>query len=295
MSSTNGKSQRLLITGSNGRIGRLLSARLCRPGRQLRLLDLEHDQSNVPPGAEFIQGSVTDQGLMARAADGVDAIVHLAGIAAEVPWPAILDVNVHGTWTVLEAARSAGVPKVVLASSNHAVGMQRRSGTGATTENPLRIGDGGGGGGGVAPDSYYGFSKTAMEALGKLFAAKETGLGVVAVRIGSCWAEPRNERALSIWLSPGDLARLVEAVLRPEVTGYHCVWGVSRNTRRWWSLDEGEAVGFHPVDDAEVFAHRFQGAETSKEERADIPDELDYVGGVFPSWDLGVHGKAKRP
>lgn len=290
--STPARPQRLLITGSNGRIGRLLSARMAKPGRQLRLLDLDHDPSHIPRGAEFIQGSVTDPELVARAVDGVDAIIHLAGIAAEASWPSILETNVHGTWAVLDAARRAGVPKVVLASSNHAVGMLRRSGVGATSQAPLRITDD------VAPDSYYGFSKTAMESLGRLFVAKGRGLGVIAVRIGSCWAEPRNERALSVWLSPDDLARLAEAAVRPEVEGYHCVWGVSRNTRRWWSLEEGEAIGFHPVDDAEVFAHRFAASSGSTDdgmESESLRDELDYVGGTFPSWELGVHGSVKKP
>ncbi|KAI1881641.1 hypothetical protein JX265_000467 [Neoarthrinium moseri] len=276
--------QTILITGSNGRIGRLLSARLTKPGRHIRLLDIVHDPSNIPQGAEFVSGSVTDAQVVEQAAAGVDVIVHLAGIAAEAQWESILDTNVHGTWCVLEAARKIGVPRVILASSNHAAGMLRRSDLGADTQNPLRVCDAH-----PAPDSYYGFSKTAMESLGRLFVAKTPGLCVVAVRIGSCWAEPRNKRALSIWLSPDDFARLVEAVLQPAVTGYHCVWGVSRNTRRWWSLEEGEAIGFRPVDDAEVFAHRV-GSPRDETTAALVADELDYVGGVFPSWELGIHG-----
>jgi hypothetical protein len=36
--------------------------------------------------------------------------------------------------------------------------------------------------------------------------------------------------------------------------GFRLVWGISRNTRRWWSLEEGEALGYFPKDDAEDFA-----------------------------------------
>jgi hypothetical protein len=41
-----------------------------------------------------------------------------------------------------------------------------------------------------------------------------------------------------------------------ESPGYRIIWGVSRNTRRWWSLAEGEAIGYFPKDDAEVYAER---------------------------------------
>ena len=101
------------------------------------------------------------------------------------------------------------------------------------------------------PDSYYGWSKTAVESLGRLFGAR-TGLDVLAVRIGSCFPEPNGERALATWMSPDDVARLVEAFLVAPPVGYRCIWGVSDNTRRWWSLEEGRAMGYEPVDDAEL-------------------------------------------
>jgi hypothetical protein len=42
----------------------------------------------------------------------------------------------------------------------------------------------------------------------------------------------------------------VDACLRSSVLTYAIVWGVSANTGRWWSLDEAERLGYHPVDDA---------------------------------------------
>jgi uronate dehydrogenase len=60
------------------------------------------------------------------------------------------------------------------------------------------------------------------------------------------------------------------------------VWGVSRNTRRWVSLGAGEAIGFHPEDDAEVFAHRFPelGEDTS-------PPAGVLLGSIFTEVELG--------
>jgi hypothetical protein len=77
---------------------------------------------------------------------------------------------------------------------------------------------------------------------------------VYCLRIGSCFEVPSNVRHLSTWLSPDDAARLMDNCLRTDNGGFHLIWGVSANTRRWWSLKAGEQIGFQPVDDAEVFA-----------------------------------------
>jgi len=76
----------------------------------------------------------------------------------------------------------------------------------------------------------------------------------VCLRIGTCAQRPADVRALSTWLSPDDAGRLVEAALTTPSPGFRVVWGVSANTRRWWSYAGGEAIGYHPVDDAEQYA-----------------------------------------
>lgn len=114
---------KVLITGAFGRMGRMLQPRLAQPGRVLRLL--AHSSGGDEPGTEgteVITGSVTDLAGLTAASAGMDAVVHLAGLAQEAPWEEILHVNVHGTRCVLEAAHQAGVGRVILASSNHAAG-----------------------------------------------------------------------------------------------------------------------------------------------------------------------------
>ncbi len=108
------------------------------------------------------------------------------------------------------------------------------------------------------PDSYYGWSKTAMEAMGRLY-ADTYGMDVYCLRIGSCFPVPTDVRHLSTWFSPDDSGRLMDACLRTDNGGFHLIWGVSANTRRWWSLKAGEQVGYHPVDDAEIFAAELIG------------------------------------
>ena len=96
--------------------------------------------------------SVTAYGAGDDACQGVEAVIHLGGISTESSWDRILDVNINGTYTVFEAARRAGVPRVVFASSNHAVGFTPRSDFPvADFAFP-------------APDTYYGASKAAGEA-----------------------------------------------------------------------------------------------------------------------------------
>lgn len=53
------------------------------------------------------------------------------------------------------------------------------------------------------------------------------------------------------------MARLLEACLAPDLTGFHTVWGLSDNTRSWWSPEGGRSIGFEPRYDAEQYASQF--------------------------------------
>ena len=145
------------------------------------------------PGEEQVVADVTDLAAMVDATQGVDAVVHLAGVVGESTWPAISHANIEGTYATLEAARRAGVQRVVLASSNHASGFTPRPAEGLLREEdaPPR------------PDTYYGVAKVAMEALGSLYHDRY-GMDVVCLRIGSAFAEPTTTRMLATWLSPDD-------------------------------------------------------------------------------------------
>jgi uronate dehydrogenase len=252
----------ILVTGAAGQIGHALRSRLARPGRTLRLLDVA-PLGELAPGEEAVRASLAQPAVVADACQGVDAIVHLAGIAGEASFELIEHVNVEGTRTVFEGAREHGVGRVVLASSSHAVGFQPRGDAPMPADVPF------------APDTWYGWSKTAIESMGSLYHHRFQ-MDVIALRIGACTVKPPNVRALSTWLSFDDCARLVGACLSAPSPGFRQVWGVSANTRRWWSLAEGEALGYHPNDDAEIYA-------------GEVPDTGDYdvVGGPFAQLPLG--------
>jgi NAD(P)-dependent dehydrogenase (short-subunit alcohol dehydrogenase family) len=253
--------ERILLTGAAGAIGTMLRPRLARPGRTLRLLDI----APLSPGEaeEVVPGSVTDLDTMVTACANVDAVVHLGGHSREAPWAQILEHNINGTYVALEAARRAGVPRLVFASSNHAVGFRPVDEDAGDYLYPR-------------PDTFYGVSKAAGEALGSLYHDRY-GLDVVCLRIGSCAERPWNERALATWLSPDDCGRLIEAAISAPSPGFRVVWGISANTRARWSLAAARALGYEPRDDAEVYA-------------ADMPPaeglEKVYLGGDFCSPDL---------
>jgi uronate dehydrogenase len=253
----------ILVTGAAGRIGGMLRPRLARPGRSLRLLDVAPMQAG--PGEEVIQASITDLDAMTGACAGASAVIHLAGISGEAAWPPIADININGTYAVFEAARRAGVNRVIYASSNHAVGFTPRS---AFPVPDYAF---------PAPDTYYGVSKVAGEALAALYHCRH-GLDAICIRILTCAPRPVTVRSLSTWLSPDDAGRLFEACLTAASPGYRVIFGVSRNTRGGWvSLDEARAIGYEPRDDAEAYAAEVIG-------RGSVDPEdpvLAYLGGEF--------------
>jgi uronate dehydrogenase len=265
----------ILITGAAGRIGTMLRSRLAAPGRVLRLIDVTPLPEPLGPGEEGETASVTDLAAMTAACAGVAAVIHLGGIATESSWERILDVNINGTYAVFEAARRAGVPRVVFASSNHAVGFTPRSDFPVPDfAYP-------------APDTYYGASKAAGEAVAALY-ARRYGLDAVCVRILSCFERPTGPRMLGSWLSPDDAGRLFEACLTAPSPGFQVIYGVSANTRGGWvSLDGARALGYQPLDDAEIYAPELIAAQGEP-----APDDpvFRYLGGdfTFPSLDAPI-------
>ena len=245
---------RILITGAAGRIGTALTPLLRDRGFTLRLLDLAQPPA-AGAGDEVVLGSVTDGAVMRSAAEDVDLLLHLASFPSDREWRRMIDTNLESVHVVLEAARAAGVPVTLLASSGHAVGYTPSDEVGDRVPYPR-------------PDSLYGFAKAAGEALAGLY-ADHFGMRIVSARILTFDERPRTRRALATWVSPADLARLVVASLDAPI-GHRIVWGVSANTRRPVSLDAGFELGYRPEDDAERFADEL-AAELGLAAASDIP------------------------
>ena len=227
---------RVLITGAAGAIGTVLRPALREGLRELRLSDVaEIDELHARE--TFVQADLTDFEAVQRAMDGVSAVIHLGAVPNEAPWDVIAGPNLHGAYHVFEAARRAGVDRVVYASSNHATGMYPIGEALDASSAPW-------------PDGLYGASKVFGEALARMYVTR-FGMRAVCLRIGSFKAQPEEERELSTWLSHADGVRLFQAALSADVE-FAIVYGGSANTRRWWPADT--QIGFVPQDDAETFA-----------------------------------------
>lgn len=249
----------MLLTGASGRIGSTLRDGWRGTFPLLRLVD-RRDLGPAAAGEEVVVLDLADFAGLGRAMRGVDVVVHLAAIPSEERFERLLDANIRATYNVFEAARQAGVGRVVYASTNHVTGFYPR----AQTIGPEEA---------VRPDSLYAVTKVFGEALGRLYADKWE-LDVVCVRIGSFAERPTSAHALGMWLSPRDTVRLfTNAVTVPDV-GFLVVYGLSRNRGSWWRNPGAAALGYEPLDEAEAAAD-----EAVVDETAAAPELLQ--GGAY--------------
>ncbi len=255
----------VMITGAAGLIGSMLRARW-RGTRPLVLVD-RAEMAPAGPGETVVRCDVADAAAMRAAMAGVDAVVHLGGVPTEADWEAIRDANIEGCYQTFEAARLAGVRRMVFASSNHAIGFHDRA-TRLDGSEPVR------------PDTRYGVSKVFGEALARYYADK-FGLSAVCLRIGTARSpdEPAERRHLATWISHRDLAHLIERAIDADVH-YEIVFGASRNSASWWTDDAARRIGYDPQDSADAWRDRIA---EHVNDRDPIARELQ--GGIFCAWE----------
>ncbi len=245
--------RRVLITGMSGLIGEAVRRRL--EGRwALRALN-----RRPVPGVETHRADIGDLDAIAPAFLEVDAVVHLAAnVQANPPWEAVLRDNVVGTYNVFEAARRAGVKRVVYASSGATVSSVERDDPYAaltagrydevaewpvlTHESPTR------------PHGLYGCSKIWGEALARHF-ADTAGMSMICLRIGHVSAEDRpvKPREFSVWCSQRDIAQMIERCLAaPDSLRFDVFFVTSDNKWGYRDIEHARAVvGYAPEDRAE--------------------------------------------
>ena len=220
--------ENVLITGAAGDIGTRLRKILRGVYRHLRASDIRKP-ADIAAGDDFVPADLADLAQIEKAVAGMEGVIHLGGHSVEGSWGTILNANIIGCYNLFEAARRAGVKRVVFASSNHAIGFYPRS---------QRIGVDGR----VRPDSRY---KAFGEALGSLYADKH-GLRVTCLRIGNIADTPVDERRLSIWVKPEDLAQLMRIGLEHPDIHFEIFYGVSDNTASFWDNSRAAYFGYRP-------------------------------------------------
>lgn len=278
---------RVLVTGAAGHMATLAMPGL--QGHELRLADVR-EPAQMPPGAAFHPLSLLEaaDAELARLFEGVDAVVHSAYIrsAERDVYSAIPPhierfeaefQNIRMAQRVYRCALDAGVRRIVVVSSNHAADWyehaqvhQRRREAVYPTDLPLS-------------DNFYGWSKASYELLAYPYACGTFGrrMEMVMLRIGSPYpidvsryepgvkpapsglprpaGQAAFKRALGAWLSDGDCAALFRCALDAplalpqDAVPWVIAYGISDNTRAFWSLDSARRVlGYSPQDDSEI-------------------------------------------
>jgi nucleoside-diphosphate-sugar epimerase len=162
-----------VVTGGAGFIGSHLTDALIDRGDEVVVID---DLSNgkaevVNERAQFVEGDVADADLVRAAIDGAELVFHeaaLGSVKRSIETPLRTDhANVHGTLTVLDAARAAGVRRVVAASSSSVYG--------GAAPLPSSESDA------TAPRSPYAVTKVTLELYCRVY-AELLGLDTVCLR-----------------------------------------------------------------------------------------------------------------
>jgi UDP-glucose 4-epimerase len=173
------ESDAVLVTGGAGFVGATLVRRLVASGYRVRVIDnLTTGTAEHLAGvdAELVTGDIRDPGALDSALRGMDSVIHLAAagsVIGSVQDPAMnFDVNVNGTFQVLDAARRAGIGTTVQASTGGAL-----IGDANPPVNEQSL---------PKPISPYGASKLAGEGYAHAF-AQTYGIRTTAIRFGNVY------------------------------------------------------------------------------------------------------------
>jgi len=238
---------KLLITGINGRIGRLIREPLER-SYQVWGCDLAGRFSERVMQVDM---SWEDEmlGLFKRSGP-FPLVIHLAADPrVDAPWDDVLRHNIIGTRHLYHAAQQSGTKRIVFASSNHATGAYegfppqlhlKRDPHMISPADPIQ------------PDSDYGVSKAFGETLARYY-YERWDMDSICLRIGSVLEDDdptKDPRTMKTWLSHRDLVQLVRKSLLADV-GYGVYYGVSDNPGRFWDLSSArQELDYQPQDNA---------------------------------------------
>ena len=280
------KKKILLMTGAAGYVADQMLSRF-REKYELVLLDTstKNRRGEEVEGVNMIDLIDEDRTRYAHFFEEVDAVIHLAyKRRTGQPLDHFYDEreNVQMAYNVLRSSYDSGVKRVAIASSNHASDFYEHAlihERKLEMLDPYRL---------ALSDNFYGWAKATYEHLGFLFACGAMGeegsglsenlvagnlntsrkMGVVMVRIGA----PRNldpqeyqgnsvgfKRDLGAYISPRDITQLFEKCIEVENieneygVPWQVVYGISNNTRAFWSLSNARKVfGYEPKDDSDI-------------------------------------------
>jgi nucleoside-diphosphate-sugar epimerase len=248
--------KKILITGMSGLIGGAVRRRL--EGRY----ELTALNRRDVPGVRTTQADIADLTAIEPAFAGQEAVVHLSAfVRGDAPWEDVLHSNVIGTYNVFEAARRAGVRRVIYASSGSAMGGYADQfpynalleGRYEEVPQPWPV---------LTheslphPAGLYGVSKVWGEQLARHF-TDTTPMSMICLRYGvvNRTDRPTETRHFPIWCSQRDAAQMVERCIEaPDHLKYDIFFVTSNNQWGYRDLSHGrEVVGYVPEDAAETY------------------------------------------
>ena len=248
--------KRVLITGMSGLIGGLLKDHLQEVGGY----ELTALNRRMVEGVPTTQADIADLDAIRPAFEGQEVVVHLAAYLGSQDWESQHAGNVVGTYNVFEAAREAGVRRVIFASSGNAIrGFERVPpysdiAAGRYDRVPTdfaRITHEQ-----VRPERIYGAAKVWGEALARHFSDAHD-MSMICVRIGLVTAgnRPRAVRDNAIYLSHRDIATHLRACIEaPDGLKFDIFFAVSNNRWNYRDLSHPkEVLGWEPEDSADDY------------------------------------------
>lgn len=250
----------ILITGAAGNVGRLIRP-LMKNTYKLRVTG--RSDFTIVDGEEKIIGDLTSEVFCREVVQGVDGVVHLAGLVGpDFNFEDTLDPNYRAVLYLLEACRTSGVGRFVFASSHHIVGQYPSDRMYDHSVTP-------------APDGYYGLSKAFGEAASAMYAHRY-GIKTMLLRIGNADPKVVDGRRERIWTSGRDMVQLVDIGLTHPEIACDVVYSVSNCPNPVFDNSRAEQLGYRPLDFAsEHRAQEFQSLSALPAEAA------RKVGGFF--------------
>jgi len=195
---------------------------------------------------EVVLGDIQNFPALRKACDGMHAVLHLAAISDEADFHSkLLPVNLGGTYNALEAARQAGVKKILYPSTGQTV-LNNPKGQRVTVDMLPR------------PSTVYACTKLFGEALARHYSDIHR-MSCIVIRL--CYFRGYNDPLLRIpghdiqreWCSPRDLTQLVVKCIRSDLP-FGIFFGLSNNRERCWDIGNAkELIGYEPEDDAAEF------------------------------------------
>lgn len=243
---------KVLVTGGSGLVGRHVVAALASEHDVVNLDIVAPARKDIP----FIKANILDSALVTNQARGFDAVVHLAGIPTPLNDPAekVFQMNVMGTFNMLEAAVQNEIQKFVLMSSESTLGLAfsaRRMWPDyvpVDEDHPLR------------PQDPYGLSKVACELLCAGF-SRRSDLATVCLRAPWIWVPERSEvemyrklvseyeqwyKNLWAYIHVADVARAISLALGAALPERHDAFFICAEDN-WTDMDSKELMKrFYP-------------------------------------------------